>query len=542
MMNKEIRWLKPNGNMNQVLLSSIISFCRLASANGYKAFTTKKTNLIFALTLFFSLSLIPLNAQFNKNEYVEIISANSLESTTPGIQELIGDVKLKQGSMYLSCDKAVINEKTNDFTATGHVYMNKKDSVRTYSNVMEYLGLTKQTIFSGNVKLVSDKTTLETDKLTYENNGDAHYENSANITQENTKIFSKRGTYHTSKHMISFRENVVVKAEEFYITSNALDYDTKTKITYFIGPTNIISKNGKIYCEAGYFDNNKGESVFKKNAVVRDKTMILKADSIYRNTKKEVSHAYRNVHATDTVDNVTITGEHGIFYEKAGKSIITENALLQQMIDGDTLFLHADTLRAVNDEKKKEKKIYAYHGVRFLKDDLKGICDSLTYFPSDSLIKLFKDPVLWMDKSQISGQYIEILIYGNKIHELRIKKNGFIISQNGKNAFDQIKGRDMTGYFSDGKMKKMKVMGNGETVYFAKEKDSSYTGVNKAECSNLMIHFKDNQVSKIKFYQKPDALFIPIDQIDLEKLKLKDFMWRIEDKPKDVADLFKKKK
>ena len=161
--------------------------------------------------------------------------------------------------------------------------------------------------------------------------------------------------------MISFRENVVVKAEEFYITSNALDYDTKTKITYFIGPTNIISKNGKIYCEAGYFDNNKGESVFKKNAVVRDKTMILKADSIYRNTKKEVSHAYRNVHATDTVDNVTITGDHGIFYEKSGKSIITENALLQQMIDGDTLFLHADTLRAVNDEKKKEKKI-VYEG------------------------------------------------------------------------------------------------------------------------------------------------------------------------------------
>jgi lipopolysaccharide transport protein LptA len=314
----------------------------------------RRSKLIFILTLFFSLSLIPLTAQFNKNEYVEIISAGSLESSTQGIQELIGDVKLKQGSMYLSCDKAVINEKTNDFTATGHVYMNKKDSVRTYSQMMEYIGLTKQTIFSGNVRLISDKTTLETDRLTYENNGDAHYGNSANITQENTKIFSKRGTYFTSKHMIAFRENVVVKGEEFYITSNALDYDTKTKITYFIGPTNIISKNGKIYCEAGYFDNNKGESVFKKNAVVRDKAMILSADSIYRNTTKEVSHAYRNVHVVDTVDNVTIKGEHGIFYEKAGKSIITENALLQQMIDGDTLFLHADTLRAVSDEKGKK--------------------------------------------------------------------------------------------------------------------------------------------------------------------------------------------
>ena len=499
-------------------------------------------NLILALTIFFSLSLSSIQAQFNKNEYVEIISANSLESNTPGIQELIGDVKLRQGSMYLSCDKAVINEKTNDFTATGHVYMNKKDSVRTYSDMMEYLGITKQTIFSGNVRLVSDKTTLETSKLTYENNGDAHYENGATITQESTKIFSKRGTYFTSKHLIAFRENVVVKAEEFYITSNALDYDTKTKITYFIGPTNIVSKNGKIYCEAGYFDNNKGEAVFRKNAVVKDKAMVLRADSIYRNTKKAVSHAYGHVNAKDTVDNVTITGGHGIFYEKAGKTVMTEAALLEQLIDNDTLFLHADTLRALNDTAKKEKKIYAYHGVRFLKNDLSGICDSLTYFPSDSLIKLFRNPVLWMDKSQISGQYIEILIYENKIHELRVKKNGFIISQNGKNAFDQIKGREMTGYFSDGKMKKMKVMGNGETVYFAKEKDSSYTGVNKAECSNLLIHFKDNKVSKIKFYQKPDAIFIPIAQIDLEKLKLKDFMWRIEDKPKDVADLLRNKK
>ena len=495
------------------------------------------SKLIPALTLFFLLFISPLFAQFNKNEYVEIISANSLESNTPGIQELIGDVKLRQGSMYLSCDKAVINEKTNDFTATGHVYMNKKDSVRTYSNVMEYIGLTKQTIFSGNVKLVSDKTTLETDKLTYENNGDAHYESAATIHQENTTIFSRRGTYFTSKHLISFRENVVVKAEDFYITSNALDYDTKTKITYFIGPTNIVSKNGKIYCEAGFFDNNKGEAVFKKNARVKDKAMVLTADSIYRNTKKSVSHAYGHVHATDTIDNITISGEHGIFYEKIGKTIMTENALLQQLIDKDTLFLHADTLRAVNDTVKKNKKVYAYHGVRFIKDDLSGVCDSLTYFPSDSLIKLFHKPVLWMDKSQISGNYIEIFIYDNKIRELRIKKNGFIISQNGKNAFDQIKGREMTGYFSDGKMKKMRVIGNAETVYFAKEKDSSYTGVNKAECSNLMIHFKDSKVNKIKFFEKPDAVFIPIDKVDLDKLKLKDFVWRIEDKPKSIADL-----
>ncbi len=497
---------------------------------------SRQSNLIILL-LFFSFSL---SAQFNRNEYVEILQADELSSDQPGVQNLIGHVKLKQGSLLLNCDKARIEDKTNDFTAEGRVYMNKKDSLRIYCDRMNYIAAKKLTIFSGNVKMISDKTTLTTDLLYYENeSGKVYYQNKAHIIQEKTKIWSDKGYYVAAKKMISLKSNVVVKSEDFSIMSDTLDYHTGTKVTYFHGPSRITTKTGIITCEKGYFDNIKDEAVFKKNAKVIDKTMILTADSIYRNNKTKISHAHGNVRATDTTDNVTITGEHGIFIEKGGKSLMTGKALLEQMIDGDTLFLHADTLRAVNDEKKKDKKVYAYHHVKFLKSDMQGKCDSLTYFPSDSLIRLFKNPIIWTNKSQISGEYIEILLYSNKIHELRIKKNGFIISENGPGAYDQIKGRDMVGYFENSKMSKMKVTGNGETVYFAKEKDSSYTGVNKAECSSLMILFKDNQVSRIKFYQKPDATFYPIHEVDLEKMKLKNFMWRIEEKPNSIEDLFK---
>ncbi|MCX6181824.1 MAG: hypothetical protein NT150_07850 [Bacteroidetes bacterium] len=474
----------------------------------------------------------------NKKEYVEILSADYLESTRPGEQKLVGHVRLKQGNVLLACDSSFVYDN-GDFFSYGRVFMNKKDSVKTYCDVMKYYGEKKLTIFTGNVRMISDKTVIETDQLYYENEkNNAYYLEGANIKTENTKIYSKKGYYNTSNKVINFKKNVVVKTADFSIVSDTLTYHTPTQRTTFNGPTNIISKSGKIYCEAGYFDELKKESVFKKNAKITEKSQIIYADSIHRNSKTSITDAYNNVRAVDTVEHISITGNHGIFYEKSNKSIMTERAVLEQLIDNDTLFLHADTLKAVNDTLKKERKIYAYYNVRFLKKDLQGSCDSMTFFPTDSLIRLYRDPVIWSGESQITGEYIELFIYGNKIRELRIHKNGFIISNNGPDTYDQIKGRDMIGYFSDGKMKKMKVTGNGQTLYFVKESDGSYVGANQADCSNLMITFKEGKVGKIKFFVKPNAVFHPIEKVDVAKLKLENFRWREKEKPKTKEGLF----
>ncbi|MFM7023806.1 MAG: OstA-like protein [Flavobacteriales bacterium] len=495
----------------------------------------------FILALFFSSPLLKAQSGMflsDKKEYVEILGADYLESTRPGEQKLVGHVRLKQGNVMLACDSAFIYEKNNDFYAYGHVYMNKRDSVKTYCDVMKYYGEKKLTIFSGNVRMISDKTIIETDQLYYQNEkNNAYYLDGANIKADKAKIYSKKGYYNTSTKLINFKKNVVVKTADFSIISDTLTYHTPTQKTMFNGPTNIISKSIKIYCEAGYFDELKQESVFRKNAKIIEKAQIIYADSIHRNSRTYITDAYKNVRAIDTVEHLAITGNHGIFYEKAGKSVMTENAMLEQLIDNDTLFLHADTLKALNDTVRKEKKIYAYYGVRFFRKDLQGSCDSMTYFPSDSLIRLYREPVIWSGESQITGDYIELFIYGGKIRELRIHKNGFIISNNGPDTYDQIKGRDMIGYFDDGKMKKMKVTGNGQTIYYVKENDGSYVGANQADCSNLIITFKDSKVSKIKFLVKPVATFHPIDKVNVDKLKLENFRWRSKEKPATKEDL-----
>ena len=122
-----------------------------------------KTTASFWILSFLLLLASALPAQFSeKKEYVEILQADYLESTKPGEQKLVGHVRLKQGAVILACDSAFIYEKNNDFYAYGRVFMNKKDSVKTYCDEMKYFGEKKLTIFSRNVRMISDKTIIET--------------------------------------------------------------------------------------------------------------------------------------------------------------------------------------------------------------------------------------------------------------------------------------------------------------------------------------------------------------------------------------------
>jgi hypothetical protein len=90
----------------------------------------------------------------------------------------------------------------------------------------------------------------------------------------------------------------------------------------------------------------------------------------------------------------------------------------------------------------------------------------------------------------------------------------------------------MFGYFVNNELIKLDVEGNGQSIYYAKEEDGEYVGVNKADCSNMIIRFKENKVQKVNFKVKPDATFWPLDQIAIEELKLKGFSWRDAIKPK----------
>ena len=278
----------------------------------------------------------------------------------------------------------------------------------------------------------------------------------------------------------------------------------------------------------------------------------------------------------DTTQNINIKGAYAVHNEFKDLSIVTGDALLTQIYEKDTLYLHADTLKAIGSKQKSttkattskeykvpvQKKIkqikivgtdttyiyenvsaenqqlFAYHKVKFYKKDLQGKCDSLYYSTMDSAMRMFGKPVLWSDENQLTSDSIKVVIGNKSIRSLELKGSSFIVSEEDSLRFNQIRGKMMNGYFQKNKLYLVNVEGNGQTLYFVKEKEE-IKAVNRADCSDLKVYLKNNKVDKITFITKPDATLFPLEQVTAKELRLKDFNWRKKERPLNVNDIFK---
>ncbi|UII27438.1 hypothetical protein LVD15_03125 [Fulvivirga maritima] len=210
---------------------------------------------------------------------------------------------------------------------------------------------------------------------------------------------------------------------------------------------------------------------------------------------------------------------------------------MKKVMQKDTLYLKADTLVAIENEDPAKKRLLAYKNVKIFKPDLRGVSDSLAYFTSDSTIYFYDDPVLWSGGSQIEADSINAVLANGSIERLNMNENSFVISEDSISNYNQIKGRSMVAYFKEGSIKKVDVNGNAESLFFALDETDSYLmGMNKITCSFMIINFKLNKVDNLSSYVTPDASFIPPHELEDPERRLKDFKWRISEKPerKDV--------
>jgi lipopolysaccharide export system protein LptA len=402
-----------------------------------------------------------------------------------------------------------------------------------------------------NVRLTNRDMSLTTDYLTYDlNSSIASYHNKGRLVSKENTLTSEHGYYNSKSREFSFKKDVLLDNPEYTMTCDTLRYNTFSKIAYFLGPTTIVSTNGAntIKCRNGWYDTDKDISQFNKNAEIITRKQHLKGDSLYYNRKKGYGKAIKNISVIDSAENIIITGNFAEYFEATENSVVTDNAVLMQVYDEDTLFLHADLLRATYETKDSAKKkvidynkrlLFAYHHVKFYKSDMQGKCDSLVFTSGDSTMRLFSDPVMWSGLNQLTGERMELRTANGHLEKLTLYNTAFIVSQKDSLRFDQVKGKTLTGYFLRDTLYKIKVEGNGQTIYYAKQNDK-YMGVNKADCTDILILLKNNEVDKITFITKPDATLYPFKDADPKEFRLKDMKPRFSERPESRKDIFKK--
>tara|TARA_A200000159_G_scaffold154395_1_gene167210 strand:- start:1071 stop:2726 length:1656 start_codon:yes stop_codon:yes gene_type:complete len=519
--------------------------------------------IVFILIL---TAIISLKAQEEK--IIEIRQAGGSkqdQEAFPGANILFKNldkrVILFHDGALIESDLAYFYAKENFFKATGDVVFTQGDSLRMTCNKIEYNGDTKITLAQGDVFLKRPDMSLKTEKLNIDRvKNEAFYNSKGVVIDSSSTLTSNQGVYFINKKKYRFKSNVIIDNPEYEVNSDQLDYYTELNQAYLFGDSKIIGDTYTIKCERGFYDLEREKGVFKKNATLYYDNKIIKGDSLYFESEKNYAAATKNISIVDSINNSIITGHYGEIFKDKDSAIITRRALAINIIDNDSLFIHADTLVATGPEERRILR--AYYDVRILKSDLRGISDSLYLDESIGLTKLLSkplsnqqeqiftesdrnlnNPVLWFDKSQMSGNQIHLIsnTETNKLDSLKILNNVFIIEKDSLSidGYNQIKGGILDGNFKEGKLDNIFITKNTEMVYYLyNDEDLQLIGIDKTTCSALKMNFDNGEISNITFLVTPNGDVYPEDELPINERTLKGFTWRKNERPENVNDLF----
>lgn len=469
------------------------------------------------------------------------------EEKYPGATVLVGAVKMTHAGAILTCKKAFYYKKTNFFKAIGDVIINQGDTIKQYSDYADYDANLKKAVSWGDVILKDPSMTLTTDTL-YFNRGSQllFYKDHAVIKDETNVLKSKNGNYYLENKKFTATTAVTITNPDNLIESNHLDYYTNSGHAFLYGPSTItnLEDNNKIYSERGFYNTKTDISHFVKNAKLFLDDRTIEGDSLYYDKLRGFASATNNIRVIDTAENFMARGNYAEYFQKTDSIFMVKRAVAISVVENDSTFIHGDTLLVTG--KKDHRIIRTYNNVKIFKTDLQGKCDSLHTNQSTGVTKMYYSPILWSDKSQITGDSIKLLTNKEteKLDSLKILGNSFIIQQDSIDPenFNQIKGKNMYGKFIDNELKNLLVKGNGEAVNFNRNDAGVLETITKQYCSNIEFEFVNKEMDQIKCLNQSDGKTYPPSMYPENDRRLKGFLWREDEQPKRKEDIFIKNK
>ncbi|UPK68569.1 OstA-like protein [Chitinophaga filiformis] len=246
----------------------------------------------------------------------------------------------------------------------------------------------------------------------------------------------------------------------------------------------------------------------KAMAILRDSTRALKADSI------------------------VLSKDSAVIGLKSKALALTKDSLRPQ---APALALETDT--SATKDTSEIRYIRAWHHVRIYSDSLQGVADSIYYSSKDSIFRFYRNPVLWANETQLSGDTIFLYTKNQKADKLLLDQNALLVKESDPQLYNQIKGNQITGYFAGQALDWMHVDGNAESIYYVRDDDSAYVSVNRTLSGIINIYFREGQLHHISFIKDPEGTMYPFTQRPLDQMQLENFHWDIRRKPKSKYEL-----
>jgi lipopolysaccharide export system protein LptA len=535
------------------------------------------------------------NIHINQNDSINTYSQYLKYIGKDRIAFLKKEVRLtdKKGTLYTQELEYNLASSIGKYKNGGKV-VNGKTILTSTEGI--YYAETKDIFFKKKVHLIDPKYDIINDTLLYNTQTQISSWNTPTFIKSKNggDIYSSNGSYDLKNGKAFFGNRTIIKDSTRTYVSDKSAYDELTGIAQLEGNA-IIKDSVNGYSILGnqiYLDKNNNSFLATRKPVLifkgegYDSTYIaadtlfsgvekrdslgrrieiskdtLKADSVIDHSKKiknknnKINKAV-NKNLQDSinskidkkiVEDLTLVTNN---YSKDTVGIKNFDTLINQKVQVDTgkIFIdQLDTTLKQSDLTKKEvnKKdtiirfFIAFHNVKIFNDSLQSVADSLYYSTEDSIFRLFKNPLVFSNNSQIAGDTIYIYTKNQKADRLYVFDNGIIINKLNIRMYNQIAGRTLNGYFKNGELYYMRAKGfPAESIFYPQDEDSAFVGMNRSKGDIIDLYFKNKEINKVKFVNNVEGTLYPIRQIPEKQRLLKNFLWQDKRRPKNKFELF----
>ena len=435
--------------------------------------------------------------------YVANTSAYDEES---GIAQLIGN--------------AVIRDSVNAYTVLGgEIYLNKNDNsfLATRKPVLIFKGegndstfIAGDTLFSGVEKRNKDGSKIIIKKDTLKNTTVVKLSDS--LAKANNRKDS------------SIIQNPMAGDSEI----NLAQFDKANVHTDSLRNISIVDSSQKNDSSHNIVQNNKEAITLQDSSklVTKPPPDSLKIIAVIDSSGE-----------IDSLDHIARINKNDSLQVTADQDSLNYSSMVDRFITKQDTTNKPLVTKAVPDT--AIRYFIAFHNVRIFNDSLQSVCDSLYYTSEDSVFRLFKDPLVFSNNSQIAGDTIYLFTKNKKADRLYVFEKGNIINRPNESMYNQVEGRTINAYFKDGQIDYARVKGSpAESVYYPQDDDSAYIGMNRSKGDVIDVFFVDRAVNKIKFINDVDGTLYPLRLAPQDQKYLKGFKWLDKRRPKSKLELF----
>jgi len=306
--------------------------------------------------------------------------------------------------------------------------------------------------------------------------------------------------------------NVQVRRGETVITSDRARHDPRSGQVILTGNVVMTEPGRTIVAKRVNFNEVTG------NFEAHDDVDMIQSDSIrircsvarYEEETGLVD-LFNEVIIDNLSDGSQITGDHGRWYELKNSGLVDQNPVYRLPDEkGDP----PDTLVIISEKlffNREYNTAIFTENVKMMQAEMWATADSLNHLPDSNKTILSGDPVIHLEKDELSGHWIELITEDRQLSKLLVTGEAFAVSIPEEDSLLQnfMSGEKLKMTTLNDSSRHVRVEGNAQGVYHVWDEKGVYQGVNQSVADAIELTIVSDKTTAIALEGRANGVFYP---------------------------------